>query len=96
MIGIAKVTDGFFTANEILASFRWSDFSINSYLPYVKLGERPLICSSFCGKKGAYTTECNVIVMDTAGKNCWSIIVPGVNQVVYLSILMKILLFFKI
>lgn len=68
MIGIAKVTDGFFTANEILASFRWSDFSINSYLPYVKLGERPLICSSFCGKKGAYTTECNVIVMDTAGK----------------------------
>lgn len=68
MIGIAKVTDGFFTANEFLDSFRWSDFPINSDLPYVKLGERHLICSSFCVKKGAYTTECNVIVMNTAGK----------------------------
>lgn len=65
---IAKVTDGFFTVNEFLVSFRWRDFSINSDLPYVKLGERPLICSSFCVKKGAYSTECNVLVMDTAGK----------------------------
>lgn len=65
---IAKVTDGFFTVNEFLVSFRWRDVSINSDLPYVKLGERPLICSSICVKKGAYSTECNVLVMDTAGK----------------------------
>lgn len=30
-----------------------SDFSINSDLPYVKFGDRPLICSSSCGKKGS-------------------------------------------
>lgn len=52
VMGIAKVTDGFFTVNEFLVSFRWRDFSINSDLPYVKLGERPLICSSICVKKG--------------------------------------------
>lgn len=67
-MGKAKITDKFFSDNKIVALFRWSDFSINSDLPYVKLGERPLICSPFCGKKGAYITEYNVLVMDTAGK----------------------------
>ncbi|XP_052680150.1 uncharacterized protein LOC128160887 [Crassostrea angulata] len=67
VIGIAKITDGFFTANESSASFRWSDFSIRSDIPYVKSRERPFICSSFCGKKVAYTTENSFIVMDTKG-----------------------------
>uniref|UniRef100_A0A8W8MT48 Uncharacterized protein n=1 Tax=Magallana gigas TaxID=29159 RepID=A0A8W8MT48_MAGGI len=65
---IATTIDGFFTANNTSASFRWRDFSIKSYIPYVKSGARPFICSSFCGKKVAYTTEHEVIVMDTRGK----------------------------
>lgn len=65
---IATTIDGFFTANNASASFRWRDFSIKSYIPYVKSGARPFICSSFCGKKVAYTTEHEVIVMDTRGK----------------------------
>lgn len=65
--GIAKTIEGFFTANESSVSFRWSDFTIKFNLPYVKSGDRPFICSSFCGKKVAYTTERSVIIMDTKG-----------------------------
>lgn len=67
VMGIAQITDGFFTTNESSGAFRWSDFSIRSDLPYVQSGVRPFICSSFCGKKIAYTTESSVIVMDTKG-----------------------------
>lgn len=65
--GIAKTIDGFFTTNGSSASLLWSDFTIKLNLPYVKSGARPFICSSFCGKKVAYTTESSVIVMDTKG-----------------------------
>lgn len=60
--GLAKTIDGFFTADDSSASFRWSDFSIRSKLPYVKSGDRPFICSSFSGKKVAYIRERSVIV----------------------------------
>lgn len=65
--GIARTIDGFVTANESSVSFRWSDFTIKFNLPYVKSGARPFICSSFCGRKVAYTTDREVIVMDTKG-----------------------------
>ncbi|XP_052678652.1 tripartite motif-containing protein 45-like [Crassostrea angulata] len=65
--GIARTIDGFFTANESSVSFRCSDFTIKFYLPYVKPGARPFICSSFFGRKVAYTTDREVIVMDTKG-----------------------------
>lgn len=65
--GIAKTIDGFFTSNESSVSFRWSDFTIKFSQQYVKSGARPFICSSFCGRKVAYTTEGSVIVMDTKG-----------------------------
>lgn len=90
---IAKVTDGFFTVNEFLVSFRWRDFSINSDLPYVKLGERPLICSSICVKKGGILHRMQCPSHGHCRKRVVGVLVPGVNQVVYLSIRMKILLF---
>lgn len=68
VIGIAKTIDGFFTANKTSASFRWSDFSIRLNISYVQSGLRPFICSSFCGRKVAYTTKQSVKVMDTKGK----------------------------
>lgn len=57
VIGIAKTIDGFFTANKTSASFRWLNIS------YVQSGLRPFICSSFCGRKVAYTTKQSVKVM---------------------------------
>lgn len=45
-----------------------SDFSIKSYTSFVKSGDKPFICSSLSGRKVAYTTDREVIVMDTKGK----------------------------
>lgn len=67
VIGIAKILDGFFTANDSSASFRWDDFSIKSNLPYAQEGDKPFICSSLCGKKVAYSKGNRVIVFDTEG-----------------------------
>lgn len=65
--GIAKTVDGFFTANKSLVSYRLSDFSIKSQSLYNHKGNRPFICSSFCGRKVAYIEERSIIVTDTEG-----------------------------
>ncbi|XP_052678654.1 uncharacterized protein LOC128159566 [Crassostrea angulata] len=65
--GITRTSDGFFTANNSSVSFRCSDFSIKSNLPYVMTGNNPFICSTFCGKKVAYIKGNSVIVTDTRG-----------------------------
>lgn len=67
VIGIAKTLNGYSTANDSSASFRWDDFSIKSNVPYAKEGDKPFICSSFCGKKVAYVRKRSVIVTDTEG-----------------------------
>lgn len=65
--GIARTIDGFFTANKSSVSYRLSDFSIKSHSYCYRKGNRPFICSSFCGRKVAYIDERSIIVTDTEG-----------------------------